>query len=538
MKEPYKQIPPPRNCARVILPARRIVVALFVWVLVIAMYPVAALPQSIEPSNGLTLIEAVKTTLSRQPGIRLEQETVHLAEGIFQEEKGVFDPFFSISGERSRTDLPLPSGSVDSHEITEATTLEFSLPKTLRNGMILKPSVSMTRTEDPLQYASTQNFSTVSFDIIAPLLRGRGEMATAGREMAARKNYDASLLQFKHTTARLVLETVTLYWNYVAAAIQLEESKKSESRTEDYVRMVEALVQRDERPGADLLQVVANFEAKASLRIASEQNFQEARQKLGVAMGLSFEEIDLLARPADPFPPVPDSSAMDHALASLVEQALAQRKDYLASKETAEAARILLEAERNSTLPFLDLDLSVGYSGLDEGGGTSRFVNSNWENIPGPSASVMLRYKWPVGNNSALGRIRQRSAASRQQTLESEDLGRKIGSSIGLAFSAVKSTAAETRRIRRSVLTYETVLANEQKKVRMGWSTFFDLMLMEDRLQDAIQSEVSARFRYADALARLCFERGLLLTGEGERAFVRMEDLLVLPRDSNEKDRP
>lgn len=363
-------------------------------------------------------------------------------------------------------------------------------------------------------------------------------MATAGGEMAARRAYAASLLQYRHTTTQLIQDTVTSYWNYVAAVGQLEELKKSESRAEDFVRMAKNLVQNDEWPGADLQQVIASFETKAALRIAGEQTVQEARQRLGLAMGLSFAEIDRLALPADPLPFVPDSWAKNLTPAPLVEQALTLRNDYLAYKETVEGDRLLLEFEKNGLLPDLDLELSAGYSGLDEGSGSAQFINSLGKSVPGPSASAILSYKWPVGNNATQGRILQKDAIYRKDKIALEDISRNIGASIAMALSTMKNIITEADRIRQSIRMYETALKNERKKVLLGSSTFLDLIVVEDRLQEAIQNEVAARFRYAEALAQFRFETGQLLSGEGDQAYVRMEDLTSLPQDFGEKDMP
>ncbi len=522
------------------------VLVIFVWTIVVTGYALPALAGTGNSHVGLQLMDAVEATLSRQPGINLEKQLVRMNAGILQEEHGLFDPRIELSGGQSRTDLPLPGGSTNSsgtviatpHETTDTSTLEISVYKTLRNGLILKPSVSISRTEDSWLYTSIQNFATVSFNLTVPLLRGRGEVATAGREMAARKAYDAGLLQFRNTAARLVQETVMSYWSYVAAIVRLEELKKSESRAEEFVNMVKTLVQSDERPGADLQQVVASFETKAALRAAGGQALQEVRQQLGMNMGLSLEEIDSMPLPTDSLPPVPDRVDIDLDLAPLAKQALTMRNDYLAYKMTVEASLLRLEAEKTSLLPILDFELSAGYSGLDEGSGLGRFANSLRNRVPGANVSALLTYKWPVGNNTAHGKILQKDAEHTKDKILLEDFTRKIGSSIAIALFTVKNAITEVGHMRKSVLMYETALKNERKKTLSGSSTFLDLIVIEDRLQEAIQSNVSARLRYAEALTRLRFETGLLLAGEGEQAFVRMEDLITLPQNTREGNRP
>jgi outer membrane protein TolC len=307
------------------------------------------------------------------------------------------------------------------------------------------------------------------------------------------------------------------------------ELRRFESRAEEYIHILQVLIGRGERPGADLPQVAANYESKVSARIEGERVAQDARQKLGLAMGLSYQEGSRLGPTADPLPLAPPQEGPAADLNGLVAQTLTRRGDYLASLETIEGARILLEAEKSGLFPTLDLELSAGYSGLAEGSGFDRWGNSLGQNIPGPSGAVRLTYKWPVDNNQVLGRLQQRFAQFRQSTIASENLSRTIGTAITAALDTAMKTAAETRRLRQSVALYEKALANEQKKVRMGLSTFLDIIVVEDLLGNAIQREISTRLRYAEALVRIRFEAGILVAGEGRQGVIRLEELGARP---------
>lgn len=494
--------------------------------------------ETAEPAAKLTLMRAVEATLLLQPDILLEKETVRLSEGILQEQHGVFDPVVSAAGGKRRVDTPLPAGSQGAHQTTDTLSFASSVEKKLRNGLVLKPSLSLNRMKDPLLYATDQNYAAVSLNLLVPLLHGSGEAAVAGPEKAAAKGHEASLRQLRHVMATLVLDTVTSYWVYASTAAQAQEFRNSELRAREYVRMVNALVVGDEMPGSELENVTANLEARSAQRIASEYAMREARQKLGLAMGLSGEEIELLPDPTDPTPTDSQEAAKNIQPSQLVLQALKQRDDYRAAQKAVEAAAILLETEKNGCLPDLDLELSLGYAGLEEGAGESRFVGALGGNLAGPSASAMLRYRLPVGNNTAQGRVLQREAAFRQSRITAENLARRIGAAVPLACAAVASTAAEADRIARSVSNYKRALDNALKKVRLGAAGFLDVMVIEDRLRDAIQESASARARHAVARVKLRFETGSLLSGEGERVFVRREDIIALPQETPGRKNP
>ena len=58
-------------------------------------------------AEGISLLEAVKMTLKKQPAIHIQEQQVEISRGLLQEERGQFDPkvVTSISHERDNTPL-------------------------------------------------------------------------------------------------------------------------------------------------------------------------------------------------------------------------------------------------------------------------------------------------------------------------------------------------------------------------------------------------------------------------------------------------
>jgi outer membrane protein TolC len=434
--------------------------------------------------SGIGLLEAVRITLANQPNIHFKEKEI---DGYNHEKT----PSFSIEN----------SQAVEEEE-TNAISYNVNLTKQFRTGVKVGPDITMTSIDTSTsQYDSTNN-ARVNFLVSLPLLKGRGRKATAANEMSA--------------------ET---------ANRKLEQLKKSESRARIFVREVKTLIKADERPAADLEQTLANLSDKTISRIASTQNLFEAKHKLGLAMGISFDEINSLPLPRDEFPVI-DAEKIEeiHKVSErLIKQSLTLRRDYLAVKEQQKSAKIMLDAAINNLLPQVDLNFNLGYSGLDKGDNIPNVISSLNNNIPGLNFFVSINYQWPFKNNCASGLLMQRKAAYGQATILTHDLARNISSGVLVVISALRNSTLELIKSQEAVHSYETAVNNENMKFKLGMSTLLDLITMEHNLTHALLNEVSAYLKFSIALAKLRFETGTLVSIEQNRASVGIKELITIP---------
>jgi outer membrane protein len=495
--------------------------------------------QSVRAQNhsraGIGLLDAVTITLERQPVIHLEQQNVEISRGILQQESGAFDTTLGASLSGKRQDIPLSvlqgrfAGT--SHQLTDTRAAQLGLSKEFRTGVIVAPSVQVIRTDTSTVAADPQNAGTVNFLISVPLLKGLGVKATGANEMAAERDLQASTLTFRHVVSQNVLNTVSSYWSYLAAARIFDRRIESESRAEQAYSDTRKLVEGEERAAADLELVSANLAARTAARIEAEQTLFRAKHALGLAMGLSFEDIESLSSPLDEFPTVSTRSLSKIAARpkDLIEQSLLRRADYLAFKESQESLKILLEQAKNNLLPQFDLQIGVGYSGLDEGHDVSNFHSALRENIPGYSASASLTSKWPIQNNTARGLLLQSTAAYRKATIATDDLARNISSKVSQDISDLKNSALELIKYQEAVGYYQKAVENERQKFFLGMSTLSDLLTTEDSLINATIGKIAAEFAHARALVQLRFETGTLLADREDRISVGIEELTTVP---------
>jgi outer membrane protein TolC len=484
--------------------------------------------------SGIGLLEAVRITLANQPNIHFKEKEIENKKGRLQSERGQFDTILEAAVGYNHEKTPsfsIENSQAVEEEETNAISYNVNLTKQFRTGVKVGPDITMTSIDTSTsQYDSTNN-ARVNFLVSLPLLKGRGRKATAANEMSAEKEYEISLLEFHHTASQYVLETISAYWGYLAANRKLEQLKKSESRARIFVREVKTLIKADERPAADLEQTLANLSDKTISRIASTQNLFEAKHKLGLAMGISFDEINSLPLPRDEFPVI-DAEKIEeiHKVSErLIKQSLTLRRDYLAVKEQQKSAKIMLDAAINNLLPQVDLNFNLGYSGLDKGDNIPNVISSLNNNIPGLNFFVSINYQWPFKNNCASGLLMQRKAAYGQATILTHDLARNISSGVLVVISALRNSTLELIKSQEAVHSYETAVNNENMKFKLGMSTLLDLITMEHNLTHALLNEVSAYLKFSIALAKLRFETGTLVSIEQNRASVGIKELITIP---------
>ena len=490
-------------------------------------------------AEGLSLINSVRMTLTRQPDILLQEQQVEISKGQLQYSSGQFDSTLYGTGNRSHDESPTRISSSQIFDITTDTTIaEAGLTKTFRNGVSIQPSVNLTQNDSIANaFSKTQDTTRVDFTVNVPLFKGRGVASTGAAEMAAKTEYEANLLDLRQTVAQKVFNTTGAYWNCLAALKNLYVQKDAEERSRRLLDETKKLIEGGETPAANLSQVSASLASKVAQRITGEQTLVEAKRNLGLAMGCTSEEIQLLLLPSNDFLYLPPEklNRMSGAGALWGEEALRYRADYLAAQKRTESTRILFEAARRDLWPKLNLSLNLGYAGLDEGSRMSRMISALSNNVPGASGGVFLRYELPIENNQARGILLQRAAAHRQSILTTEDLSRTIKSSVLLAISALENSALELTAFQDAALAYKVAVENEKQKFRLGWSTLLDVIQTEDRLTSAVLDEIAAQLRFANALASLRFQSGTILVTDNDQASVGVEELTTIPPVENRK---
>jgi outer membrane protein len=488
--------------------------------------------------KNLRLLEAVQHTIAKQPNILLDEWQVKVNEGLWQIQRGTFNTTVSTSVSDTLTHTPLTrsvrASNGTSESVSRVTGYTMDISKEFRSGVELTPDITLSSTEDLSTNVHTTNFATVTFGIKIPLLRELGKAANAASEMSAKILTESSRYDLNYTTSQSILTTVNEYWNTVAAMDNLEIAEKAESRASYMLEQTKILVDAGEQPASDINKLSANLHGKTSTRINKTQGLFEARQTLGLAMGLRFDEIVATPLPSEPLLDVDDADLNKIPITQdIVDIGLKQRADLIALKKEQESAKVLMVGAHKNLKPQLDFDLDLGYTGLTEDvqrqRNTRQYASAINSREAGLNFSATFSLEWPVMNDFRRGTYLRRRALNEKAIIDTNNLTRQIVSNIVVAMSDVIQSAAELKKAHESVLVYHIAVQKERLKLKLGESTIIDLIDVDDRLTTAMQTEVSARLSYAKSLVQLRFETGTILSPDLKNISVSMKELTTVP---------
>ena len=492
-----------------------------------AAQPLPISPATPAPDAGLDLGEAIRLTLENDPNISLGEARLAGARGVLLGAAGQFDPVLTSRVDQKASNVPL---SETTSREERSLTSSLGIARQFRSGLTVTPGLGISRIAAPGAGDTAPNVGTLSFAIRQPLLQGRGRSVVAASEMSAEREVAASVFDVEQTTTERVVAVVSQYWIARARALDLEILRASEASSRELLDTTRRLVEADQTPAAELVQLEANLAAKESSRIGGERAVFTARQDLGREIGLETARIAALPLPADPFPVVRPADVPPPSEAGrYIAAALRRRADLRAARERKSGAEILLRASDDALKPKLDLLFVPTWSGLVAGDGPGDYVGSLGRNVPGAGASLGFSLSWPTANRTARGALAETEAFRRQTELLIELLARTVGADVPTALDAVRSSALQVEKATEAVGLFERAVINEEKKLRAGTSTLLDLINQRDRLTAARQTVVSAQLALAQALALLRFQTGTLLATEGGAGALRPEVLTSVP---------
>jgi outer membrane protein TolC len=427
-------------------------------------------------------------------------------------------------------------GAIPRVNVNYLGIVNFTVDKPFRNGIIFSPyfetSFEGTRFQGKRKEAEFGGKGIedlyrfiVGFDVNIPLGRGGGEESFAAFERAANIDWEASINSFRHGASASVLNTVLAYWNLVAAQRRVDVARQSAELQTQRVATSRALIEGDELARAELARVLASEATDLALVLSAERNLHTARIALARAVGLAVESEDNAPFAADDFPPPMSPEAVE-ALdgTSLVAAALRSRYDYRSALQLQQSGRVLLRAAQLDLRPIVDLTTGLSYTAVGET--TIADAVDKWV---GPSGHLGLFYSRPIGNNTFKGIVLQRQAMLNQRGIQAVDLARNIRNNTLLTIRSLEETLEQLLRSAEAVEFYRETIAAEEEKFRMGSSTLIDTILTQQLQTSALLGLVTAQQQYANLLAQLRYETGMLVEQRDEGSAVNLENLLTLP---------
>jgi outer membrane protein len=493
-------------------------VFLSVWLL-------AAPAQPPSPAR-LTLSDALMMALREHATRRRAQLAQRQAELDVRAAHAAFDSSLDLSLDATRERLPFPEQ--ESGEILgSALTGTVAYRQTFLPGTQVGLELSHRSAAYPsvLEYLSPRHGTELSLHLKQPFLRGGGFKAGAAPIQAAEARARAARHESERTLEVVAARVAIAYWRLALAQHEEDIQRRSLEAARQLLQLTRQLVRSGSQPAAAVSQPEATAALREAQVLAAERAVEEAALRLAEAM--------LLEKP----PPATLIAQLPEEPGTLAaEGTLEDRSDVQAAKEEATASDqdMIVAADRAS--PVLNVEAVAGLRGL---GGIPNpaacgYITSTGYTPAGCAAEgpfagdvgrdvqtltsgayyfvgLGLEVELPIRNAAASASAEQARLRAREAREQLKERERTARAQVQILR---RSAALERQRLKaakRAHAATTALLESEEKRFRLGASTAFDVLRIQQEVADAQRLEAKARTEAAetDLLLALAYGRAL-----------------------------
>jgi outer membrane protein TolC len=356
-------------------------------------------------------------------------------------------------------------------------------------------------------------FTTLPVSLTLPLGKGRGAVAVAAAERAARFGVDAQREDLRHAATEEVYRTVLAYVALAGAQQEVALLGESSARQAAIVQMTRQRVEAGETPQMDLNWAEARAAAVQASLLGARSRLVTARVGLVQSIGATAEAVGAMPRAADPIEVTPLSTA---GVPDLFQIAETRRHDTKALSQFLLASSAIDAGARADLRRTVDLAINGGIRNTYQVPPSPPPLGifdprGFWRSLTGqvdPFVQASLTVELPFGNHAARGRAVQALADVRSREIDIADLTRSIRENIIGTTGALALTAAALERAQAAVSADEETLTGTLGLYKAGEVTLLDMLITEEQVTTDTLEVLRLRQSYVSLLARLRFETG------------------------------
>ena len=455
--------------------------------------PPPAAVDAVDDMGEVTLHECIAIALRnnrRLLNARLDREDQRMALWVAE---GKFWPDLQI---RSNRQFAREGTSADWAFADSVTSFEATLQVPTGGRVALVNSLAQGA-EDAYNSALTLRFSQ-------PLLKGGGLAANRASVRLARTTERVGELMFERAIGDVIAAVARAYRRLVQAHRRVEISSRSLGRAQDLLATNRHLIQAGRMAEVAILEAERDVAERELTLVDTENALDAARLSL----------IDLLDIDRDAaVKPTEAALATEGTRPELeepnIDLALAHRPDYLAAEMRIESAETELLLARNSRRWSLAATFSVDIAGAER-----RFDSAfgrPFRLVDEGDFRAGLELRVPIGDRSLKARVvRARNGLSRAERNLAE-LRQSIDIAVRNGVREVDSRLRQVALASRAGTLAQQALDAERRRLNLGLTTNFRVILFEDDLVRAQNSELDATIAYLNALTSLDQTLGMTL---------------------------
>jgi outer membrane protein len=453
-----------------------------------------------------------------------------------------FDPVLNSTINWGHTTFPQANTVVSgtSALVTTAKTADFSIAQTFVTGGTATLSYNnLNQFQNSFRSSINPNTaSNLDLTVTQPLLQGFGLALNNRTIRIAKNNIKAADLVFKQQLINTVANVVALYWNLVAANLNVDVKNQavavSQKLYEDNQKQVE-------------VGTLAPIEVvRAEAQLASDQQALVQAQSVVLQLetilksalsrnGLTSETVTQARVVATDPIRIPDVEPVE-PIQDLVSRALDNRPDLSQSRMQIDNAKIALEGTKNALLPSLNFVGDIRNNALAGGQNDIRgpistqtglvqnpatadpFFVGGYGDILGqlfgrnfPNYTVGVNLIIPLRNRAAQANLATQTLNLRQNELQVQRQTNQIRVDVQNALIGLQQARAQYQAAMKQRTLEEQTVDADQKKLALGATTIFQVIQDQRDLATAGQNLVQAEATYAQARVQLDIATGTTL---------------------------
>lgn len=464
-----------------------------------------------EAVRELTVKECVLLALANNLGLRASALDPDVARALEEAEKGIFDPV--VRGVANYANSESPTGSlIDGATVntSDIRNLELGVSQLTPIGSVVGVRYNQRRLATNSRFATLNPSYTGSVTVEArqPLLKDGWLPFNESGVRIARNNVGITEYGYRRSAEDLAFRVLQAYWNLVFFLEDVEVKKESLSLAEEELGITRNKIETGVLAERDVYFSLTSVASRKADVVAAENLARDAADFLKRLI-MPLDRLASWEVPIEPKerPTTVDREAIDEWIDS-ARLAFGRRAEIQQARLDLENKRIAVKVAENQALPSLDLFGSFAANALN------RDIDDNLDDIAKSdfeSWVVGVEVEVPWGLRAGRNRLIARRIEVRQALLGYADLQNQVVQEVREATRAIESAWEVIQFTREATVSAKNQLEAEREKYRVGTTTQYQVLLVQNDLAEAQRDENRARKDYRVALARLRFAEGSIL---------------------------
>jgi outer membrane protein TolC len=470
----------------------------------------------------LSLEECIRITVEQNPDLQVVRLEELKSDADIFTAKGEFDPAL-ISKELylRATQETSPEyrsfGAMASVDVWR-TTSSNGVQGKLRTGTLYSATLDLNKEETTFNDFIEEWSGGLTLTLSQPLLKGRGVSVNTTRINIAKNARQKSELQLRLSVMNTVAQVVKSYWDLVGTIENVSVREQALANAERLLDISQKRLNIGTAAAIEVLQAKAGVATRQSELIAARSQVSDAEDALKQVMNLregdifSARHIVPTDRPSAPQLDIEALKQIEATLENSINEALAARPEILTAQIDIKSAELERKRAANDMLPQVDV------AGTLAQGARNHYMTGVFEGIRDRndnSYTVGFNGSVPIGNRAARGAYQRASLTVRQAEQQLEKTKQQVMLSVRMALRAMETSQILIESNQQARKLQETNVAAEEKRLRLGVSTSYQVLQVQQDLSLAQTQEVQSQIGYQKAMVDLRLAEGDLLDALG-----------------------